>query len=316
MFLRELWELKMVIVIHSQILVYWLTPPTGRNTQLMKKRMISSAPPLNWQELDQALGRPGTAMPDDVRRYAFPRADLNVTLGGVSLKAGFALGGYVAFKAVGNSSLAVGDLVLTEGEFNNVLHALQAGGIQQTAVHNHLLGEKPHVMYMHIKARGDAVKIGHTLRAALSLTGTPPAAPAGPNSPLDLDTAQMDTILGYQGKANNGFYQYTIPRAEMIMEGGMVIPPAMGVVTVLNFQPTGAGNSAITGDFALIGQEVPLVLKKLSQYNVNTTALHSHMLTDSPHIMYMHFWANDNALKLAKGLRAALNQTNSKKTGR
>jgi len=102
----------------------------------------------------------------------------------------------------------------------------------------------------------------------------------------------------------------------MIMEGGMVIPPAMGVVTVLNFQPTGAGNSAITGDFALIGQEVPLVLKKLSQYNVNTTALHSHMLTDSPHIMYMHFWANDNALKLAKGLRAALNQTNSKKTGR
>jgi hypothetical protein len=122
-------------------------------------------------------------MPDDVRRYAFPRADLKVTLGGVPLKAGFALGGYAAFKAVGNSSLAVGDLVLTESELNTVLLALQAGGIQQTAVHNHLLGETPHVMYMHFKALGDLTQVGRTLRTALDLTGIPPAAAAGPNSP-------------------------------------------------------------------------------------------------------------------------------------
>jgi len=152
------------------------------------------------------------------------------------------------------------------------------------------------------------------LHAALILTKTPlTAPPPSPTSPLELDTAQLDAILGYHGKANNGVYQYSIPRGETITDAGMVIPPAMGVATAINFQPTGDGNAAITGDFTLIAKEVPLVLRTLREQGITITALHSHMLTDSPHLFYIHFWANAQAIKLAHGLRAALDQTNSAK---
>jgi hypothetical protein len=253
-------------------------------------------------------------MPGNVHRYSFPRTDLTVTAQGVPLKAGFALGGYAAFLPMGNGAMAMGDLVLTEDEINPVLSALQQGGIEQTALHNHLLFETPHVMYLHFEGQGDPVQLARRLHAALVLTKTPLTAPASsPTSPLDLDTAQLDTILGYHGKANNGVYQYSIPRAETITDGSMVLPPATGVATAINFQPTGDGNAATTGDFTLIAKEVPLVLRTLREQGITITALHSHMLTDSPHLFYIHFWANAQATKLAHGLRAALDQTNSAK---
>jgi hypothetical protein len=253
-------------------------------------------------------------MPGNVHRYSFPRTDLTVTAQGVPLRAGFALGGYAAFLPMGNGAMVMGDLVLTEDEINPVLSALQQGGIEQTALHNHLLFETPHVMYLHFEGQGDPVQLARRLHAALALTKTPLTAPAtSPTSQLDLDTAQLDTILGYHGKANNGVYQYSIPRAETITDGSMVLPPATGVATVINFQPTEDGNAATTGDFTLIAKEVPLVLRTLREQGITITALHSHMLTDSPHLFYIHFWANAQATKLAHGLRAALDQTNSAK---
>ena len=270
--------------------------------------------PIDWKQVDQAMGKAGVPQPGGVYRYSLPRTDLKVTLQGVPLKAGFALGGYVAFKPSGNAAMAMGDLVLTEDEINPVLSELEQGGIQQTALHNHLLFETPHVMYLHIGGQGDPIQLARAIHAALLLTKTPLTAPApSQTSPLDLDTTQLDAIVGYHGKANNGVYQYSIPRAETITDGGMVIPPAMGVATAINFQSTGHGNAAITGDFTLIAKEVPLVLRRLREQGIEITALHSHMLTDSPHLFFVHFWANEHAIKLAHGLRAALDQTNSAK---
>ena len=197
------------------------------------------------------------------------------------------------------------DLVLTEDEVMPVMTKLQEGGVMQTALHNHVLHESPRVMYMHIGATGDAVKIAKAIHDALSLSKTPfatPAAPpAGSDQDLGIDTKQLDQIMGQTGKVNGGVYQFSVPRAETVSDNGMEVPPAMGLATAINFQPTGGGKAAITGDFVLIASEVNPVIKALRDNGIEVTALHSHMLTENPRLFFMHFWANDDAQKLARG---------------
>jgi Domain of Unknown Function (DUF1259) len=269
---------------------------------------------VDWKDADAAMGRPGQDQPDGTHKYALPRKDLNVTVKGVQIKAGLALGSWVAFKAMANgNSRVMGDLVLTEEEVVPVMQELQSGGIEITALHNHLIGESPRVMYMHIHGMGNAASLGKTVHMAIAKTKTPEASPAAAPPDLDIDTKQIDQILGHSGKNNGGIYQVSVPRAEHITEAGMVIPNSMGVATALNFQPTGGGQAAITGDFVLLGKEVNPVIKALRANGIAVTALHSHMLDEQPRLFFMHFWANDDAVKLAKGLRAALDQTNSAK---
>ena len=263
----------------------------------------------SWNTVDSILGRKGAAQTGDVMRYGFPRSDLTVTAKGVQLKPAFALGSWVAFKRIPGAAMAMGDLVLTEDEVEPVMLALQKGGVDQTALHNHLLGESPRVMYMHIRAHGNASTIARAIRSALATTHTPLGPPSPPTSqPIDLDTAAVASALGYHGKTNGGVYQVTVPRSEKIMERGMEIPPSMGVATAINFQPTGGGNAAITGDFVMTANEVNRVIRALQSNHIQPTALHSHMLSESPRLFFMHFWANDNALALARGLHAALLQ--------
>lgn len=268
-----------------------------------------------WKAVDDAMGRQGQDQPDGAHRFAMPRTDLKVMVNGVELKAGFALGSWAAFQMMGNHSDVMGDIVLTDSEVGPVMQKLVDSGIEITALHNHLLNESPHIMYMHIHGQGDAVKLASSLRDALALTKTPPAgpAPAGPAPDLGFDAKQLDTILGQSGRNNNGVYQYSVARAEKITDGGMTVPNSMGVATAINFQPTGPGKAAITGDFVMIGREVNPVIKALRQNGIAVTALHSHMLEEQPRLYFMHFWANDDAMKLGRGLRAALDQTNSVK---
>jgi len=268
-----------------------------------------------WKPVDDAMGRQGQDQPDGAHRFNMPRSDLKVTANGVEVKPGFALGSWAAFQMMGNHSDVMGDLVLTESELGPVMQKLIDSGIEITAVHNHLLNESPHIMYMHIHGQGDAVKMAASLREALTLTKTPAAGPtpSGPPPDLGFDTKQLDAILGQTGRNNNGVYQYSVARAEKITDGGMTVPNSMGVATGINFQPTGQGKAAITGDFVMIGKEVNPVIKALRQSGIAVTALHSHMLEEQPRLFFMHFWANDDALKLGKGLRAALDQTNSAK---
>ena len=258
---------------------------------------------VNWKPVEQVLGRAGSEQPGGVYKVAFPRSDLAVTAGGVSIKPALALGSWIAFK----DGMAMGDLVLLESEVNPVISALQAGGIEQSAVHNHLIGESPRVMYVHFEGHGDAAKLAQTLHDALALTKTP-MGPAPPPSAPELDIPDLDPIMKYKGKVNGGVWQYSIPRAETITEGGMEIPPAMGTATAINFQPTGGGRAAISGDFVMIAAEVNPVIRALREGGIAVTALHSHMLGETPRLFFMHFWANDDAKKLAGTLRAALDR--------
>jgi hypothetical protein len=254
--------------------------------------------------------------PGDVMKFGLPRKDLRVTLDDIEIKAALALGSWVAFKKNGGSSMVMGDLVLTQDEVEPVMLKLQEGGIEQSALHNHLLGETPHVMYMHIAGHGDPVQMARVIHDAVALTKTPgpDASPAPPTTTdLGLDQKQVEQVLGHTGKANGGVLQIGVPRSETITDSGMTVPPSMGVATALNFQPTGNGKAAITGDFVLLGSEVNPVMKTLRQNGIEVTALHSHMLMEEPRLFFMHFWANDDVVKLAKGLRAALDHTNSAK---
>src|SRR5215216_3272302 len=272
----------------------------------------------DWKAVEQALGKAGSMQPGDVYKVSFPRSDLKVTAAGVELKPALALGTWVAFKQIGSMTVVMGDLVLTENEVTPVLSKLQQGGVETTALHNHVLSESPRVMYMHIHAMGDRVKIATTIHDALAVTKTPFAAPAASTQSVDIgiETKQIDQIMGQSGKINGGVYQYSIARADEIADAGMmsdhklVIPAAMGLAQAINFQPTGGGKAAITGDFVMIAGEVNPVIKALRDNGIEVTALHSHMLTENPRLFFMHFWANDDGLKLARGLRAALDKVN------
>src|SRR5437660_11343652 len=266
----------------------------------------------DWKAVEQALGKAGSMQPGDVYKVSLPRRDLKVVVGGVQLKPALALGSWVAFKKAGDMTMVMGDLVLTEDEVTPVMTKLEEGGVEPTALHNHVLHESPRVMYMHIHAMGDAVKIAKAVHDALALSKTPFAAPAAaaPNQDLGIDTKQIDQIMGQSGKVNGGVYQFSVPRADKIMDNEMEIPPAMGVAQAINFQPTGGGKAAITGDFVLLASEVNPVIKALRDNGIEVTALHSHMLVETPHLFFMHFWANDDAQKLARGLRAALDKVN------
>ncbi len=266
----------------------------------------------DWKRVEQALGKAGSMQPGYVYKVSLSRSDLKVIVGGVELKPALALGSWVAFKKAGDMTMVMGDLVLTEDEVTPVMTKLEEGGVEPTALHNHVLHESPRVMYMHIHAMGDSVKIAKAIHDALALSKTPFAAPAAaaPNQDLGIDTKQIDQIMGQSGKVNGGVYQFAVPRADKIMDNDMEIPPSMGVAQAINFQPTGGGKAAITGDFVLLASEVNPVIKALRDNGIEVTALHSHMLVETPHLFFMHFWANDDAQKLARGLRAALDKVN------
>ncbi|MGH1574263.1 DUF1259 domain-containing protein [Methylobacterium sp. P31] len=287
-----------------------------------------------WQDaIAQGLGKAGTVMPGGVYRVGLPRTDLAVTLDGVRIKPALALGSWLAFTKTGdNEVMVMGDLVLTEDEINPVMTRLIEGAVEITALHNHLLRASPSTFYMHVSGHGEPGKLSTTLMGALGASRTPfgsetagdkpPAtASTGPasagegpahaktntsNQTLDLDTAAIDQALGRKGKVNGGVYAVSVPRSETPKDHGMVVPMAMGSAIAINFQPTGGGKAAITGDFVLTADEVNPVLKALRANGIEVTALHNHMLDDEPRLFFMHFWANDDAGKLAKGLREAL----------
>ncbi len=272
---------------------------------------------LDWQKVDEILARK-PAVSSDVHRYGFPRTDLSVTLDGVTIKPALALGGWIAFKPAHGNAMIMGDLVLLESEINPVMLKMIANGIEITAVHNHLLRANPATFYMHVAGHGDPVTMATAIRDALAESKTPltVAASTTPPPAVDLDTAQLDQIIGVKGQANGGVYQFNVPRRDAVTEDGMQLTPvgAMGLAIGINFQPTGGGKAAITGDFVLTSDEVNPVIAALRANGIEVTALHSHMLDEQPRLFFMHFWANDDAIKLAKGLRAALDKTASTKS--
>jgi hypothetical protein len=264
----------------------------------------------DWMaRVGETLGKAGAEMPGGIYRVALPRSDIHARLDGVDIKPGLALGGWLAFQRHGEEATVMGDVVLLADEVNPVMRKLEQGGIEITALHNHLLRNEPFTMYMHVLGRGDPVKLASALHAALAESRTPLAAAAAPPpQELGFDPAVIERVLGRKGKANGPILGFSIPRAEPIAEGGMAVPEAMGSAVAINFQSTGGGKVATTGDFVLVAGEVNPVVKALRENGIEVTAIHNHMLSDEPHVFFMHFWANDDAEKVAKGLKAALDK--------
>ena len=277
---------------------------------------LAQAAEIDWKKVDAALGK-SAVVSGDVHRYGLPRSDLKVTLDGVTIKPALALGGWVAFAPMGGEAMVMGDLVLLETEITPVMSKLLDGGLDITAVHNHILRASPATFYMHVGGHGDPEKMAAVIRSALATSKTPFDPPAAnPPAPLaiDLDTAKLDEIIGVKGTANGGVYQFGVPRRDPITEMGLRVTGPLGGTNAVNFQPTGGGKAAITGDFLVTGDEVNPLIRALRANDIEVTAIHSHMLTEQPRLFFIHFWANDDALKLARGIRAALEKTAIAKT--
>jgi Domain of Unknown Function (DUF1259) len=207
----------------------------------------------------------------------------------------------------------MGDLVVTEDELPKVTDALQAAGLEQTAVHKHLLEQSPAIWWTHIHGMGDPGTLARGVKAALDATGIPPASPpaAATPPPVNLDTAAIDRALGRKGTADAGIYKFTIARKDTVVADQHVLPTGLGLTTAVNFQPLGGGNqAAINGDFVMTAQEIQPVIQALRRGGIAIVELHNHSLDEQPRLFYMHFWATGDATHLAQGLRPALDATN------
>jgi hypothetical protein len=276
--------------------------------------LVAAAQGLDTAKIDQALGRSGQKT-GDVYRVGFPRTDLQVTVAGVAIKPGLALGSWAAFSGSDASASVMGDLVLLESEVNPVMAKLRVAGFEITAIHNHVLNETPQVLYMHYMGHGNAAELAKSLRAALGVSKTPlgtPAAAAPAPATLPAFVKTIEDTLRRKGQLNGGVLAFGIPRAETITEAGMTLTAPQGVAESINFQETTSGQVATTGDFVLKAEEVNPVISALEEHNIQVTALHSHMLTEQPRLFFMHFWAAGNTESVAQGIKAALSRIATK----
>jgi hypothetical protein len=265
---------------------------------------------VDWSGVENVLGRKGTVQ-GAVTKITFPRSDLHVKAGNVSLDPALALTSWLAFSPMGESAMVMGDLVLLESEIAPVEKSLLENGLKISAIHNHILGEEPKIMYMHVGGVGDAVKLAEGMKAVFAQTGTPVAQTTPAASPSAPDWSDVEKAMGRAGKHNGNVIQFGVPRAEKISEQGMEIPPFMGMATVINMQKIDEKNAATTGDFVLLAAEVEPVTHALIGSGFTVTAIHSHMLFESPRLIFLHFWRVGPAIELAQGLKNALEKTNS-----
>lgn len=269
--------------------------------------VIVAAQGLDTAKIDEAMGRPGQKT-GDIYRLGFPRTDLHVSVSGVEIKPGLALGSWAAFAGNDNAAMVMGDLVLLENELTPVMKKLRAAGIDITAVHNHVLNETPRVVYMHYLGHGKSVELAKALHTALAESKTPldsPAAPA-PNVEPPAFVKAIEDTLGTKGRFAGGVLSFGIPRAGAITDHDMTLTTPQGVAEAINFQEAGPNKVATTGDFVLTAEEVNSVISALEEHNIAVTALHSHMLTEQPRLFFMHFWAVGSTESVAAGIKAAL----------
>lgn len=267
--------------------------------------------PAVWDSVGRIL-QATAAMSSGYVRYGFPRTDLHVTIGELTVPAPLALGAWAGFSGTGDSALVMGDLVLTTAELPLVLEALDRERIDITAVHNHLVGETPTVTYVHFHGVGAATDLARRLDKALRLTGTPrPVPPASPAA-VAIDSALVFSTLGVRGRANGAVAQVgPVLVRDTVRRHGVPLPAALAYASPINVAQVGPGRFVATGDFALLAGQVGPVTHALSTHGITTTALHSHLIDESPTLYYLHFWADGSPAAVLGGLRAALDAAGS-----
>jgi hypothetical protein len=270
---------------------------------------------VDWAPVEKAMGVPGDVHPDGTVKFSVPR-NLTVTLDGVSLAPGAEMSSDFNFMKAGNRTIMVGEIMLKDDEVASTTEMLASSGIEETALHNHLLRMTPHIMWLHVHGYGDGAEIAKAIHNVTAANGGIFSMSAGSVAqPLDLDTAKLDSIIGYNGTSEDGVYAFSIPRNDEIRMNGMVLPHEMDISTEISFQPLGNGKAAGIGEFVLEANEVEPVLHSLTANGIEVTALHSHMLTEEPRLFYLHCWAKGDTEKIAGAFHEALKQMNSKITG-
>lgn len=265
----------------------------------------------DWSDVEKVLDKKGNVQ-DNVFKITFPRSDLKVKVGDFDVAPGLAFTSWIGFMKMGNQTMMMGDLVLLDKEVAPVILKLISENLQITALHNHIVNETPAIKYIHFSGNGDAISLAGKIKSVFAVTGTPLTVPQTQNQSAKPDWSKVEAILGTSGKLNGNLLQYSFPRNEKLTESGMEMPAYMGMATGINFQMT-ENKAAITGDFVLLADEVNPVAKALTDNGIQVTAIHNHMLYDNPRLFMLHFWAVDEPGKLAKGLKEALDKTNSKK---
>lgn len=257
------------------------------------------------KSLEQGLGRAGEKQTDGTLKFGFPRSDLHVTVRGTPIAAGLALGGWLAFFRAKGETMVMGDLVLTEDELPKVLAKLAGSPVEVTAVHNHLVGESPRVMYVHVAGRGDAKALGQALAEATRATAIPAPSAPGAATP-GADQKKMEKCMGHAGQAKGPILAFSAPPPAPVTEEGIAIPDSAGVSTAVNLQFPSADRALGTGDFVLSADQVQPVAAALASGGIAITALHSHMLHESPRLFFMHFWADGSPESVCSTLHKAL----------
>ncbi|MFI5252422.1 MAG: DUF1259 domain-containing protein [Bacteroidota bacterium] len=259
--------------------------------------------PTTWSQIEKLFQKKG-ATQGDMFKITFPRTDLDVTMESIKISPDLALTTWLVFKPAGKSAVMMGDLVILDSEVPRVELMLDSAGIAVTGMHNHIIGESPEIIYMHIMATGDAVKLAGTMKNIFAATGTPIGETATRTSKY-FDWSPVDSIMGTKGTVKGDVVQYGIPLKEKVMDNGMEITPYMGLTTSVNFQIDGS-NAAVTGDFVLLSRDVQAVMHTLLSYDIPVTAIHNHLMNESPKIYFLHFWGYDEPVHLANGIHAAL----------
>jgi hypothetical protein len=263
-----------------------------------------------WAPVEKAMGARGDISPDGAIKFTIPRS-LTVTLDGVRLEPGSDMSHEFEFMRAGDKAIMVGEIALKENEVASTTKRVLDAWLEETALHNHLLRESPHIMWLHIYGNGDPVEMAKAVRNITTSLESSPVS-AGERVPVSqLDTTKLDEIMGIGGKADGGVYAYSIPRADKIRMDGVELSPVMDISTEVSFQPLGPGKAAVIGEFVLETSEAEPVLRTLADNGIEVTALHSHMLTEQPRLFYLHCRATGNATDIAQILRNALDRTNS-----
>ena len=265
---------------------------------------------LNTDGIAKAMGKEGELI-GEMYKVSFPRSDLTVNVKNVAIKPALALMAWAGFIKSGSTAITYGDLVVLEDELNPVISKLEAGGVEVSAVHNHLLHETPRVMFIHFVGSGNEAEMAKAIRDALALTKSPLVSAASePETKPEIAT-EIERIIGYRGSMGGDVFHITVPRNEVhVMTMGTMLPSSMGMNTPFNFQLDGK-NAAISGDFMLLPAELNPVINALRANGIEVASIHNHLLDNQPSMVFMHFWAYGDAVSLAKGLKAALDRTAS-----
>ena len=276
--------------------------------------------PLDTLVIEHTLGMKGKFNNGEYK-VTIPQNDLSIMVDGFKIIPAMGLGTWVDFAPSHDGAMIMGDLVLTETDLKPVQQEIIRQGLTITAIHNHFVRNHPNVMYMHVGGSGNLEQIAQKVKGVLDkikeVRGGDPSKGSASSEAVQntLDTKRLDEILGYKAEMSKGVYKYTIGRPDVnLKEHGVTVTTFMGFNTWAAFQGT-PDKAAVAGDFAMLENEVAPVIKALVENGIEVVAVHNHMVHEQPRTFFLHYWGLGNAEQLAKGLRAALDQTGKKNAG-